>query len=267
MFKTNKGMTKSMQDKFDLITDNQQKYDKMYGEVMKTNKYDMFSYIDGNRPVRPRHLKNIRRSIAIKQLPVPIVVDDQYRICDGQHRYEACMSLEKPIYYIQVPEMTLEDIQRLNADTKTWSHDDFLDSFCALRYPEYLKFRDFKEEYGFPHDQLLTILGGWKRKDKNRNINQNFRDGDFKIIDYGEAVKVADKITKVEKYFKQYKTKCFIIAMLKCFKKSEYNHNKFLKKLSGQSAKMMKQADTDGYLINIEDIYNHNSSDKINLRF
>ena len=55
--------------------------------------------------------------------------------------------------------------------------------------------------------------------------------------------------------------------MLKCFKKSEYDHNTFLKKLSTQSAKMMKQADTDSYLINIETIYNHNNSNKINLRF
>ena len=267
MFKSNKGMTRSMQDKFDEIAGNQIEYDQSHSEVMKTNKYDMFSFITGNRPVRVRHLKNIRDSIAIKQLPVPIVVDDEYRICDGQHRFEACKGLEKPIYYIQVPEMTLEDIQRLNQDTKTWSPDDFLDSFCELRYPEYLKYRKFKEKYSFGHSECLRILGGWKRKNPNKNVGQNFKEGNFKIIDYGEAVIVSDKIDKVKEYFKQYKTKCFVLAMLKCFKKPEYNHNTFLKKLSGQTSKMMKQADTDGYLINIEDIYNFKSSTKINLRY
>ena len=76
VFKSNKGMTRSMQDKFDEIADNKIKYDQTHSEVMKTNKYDLFSFIEGNRPVRVRHLNNIRDSIAIKQLPVPIVVDD-----------------------------------------------------------------------------------------------------------------------------------------------------------------------------------------------
>jgi len=267
MFKTkqHKGMSRSMQDKFDAITKDKFQHD--HSTVYVTNKYDIFSLIEGNRPIRLAHLKNIRDSIAIKQLPVPIVVDDQYRICDGQHRYEACKSLEKPIYYIQVPQMTLEDIQRLNADTKTWSPDDFLDSFCELRYPEYLKYKKFKVKYGFGHSECQYILGGWNRKNKNKNVGQNFKEGNFKIIDYGEAVAAADKITRVSKYFSKYKTKCFVLAMLKCIKKPEHYHNTFLKKLAVQSAKMMKQADTESYLVNIENIYNFHSSDKINLRF
>ena len=266
MFKSKRDQ-KSIQDRFEEITEDNIPYDRPDGEVWKTNKYEMFSYIEGNRPVRPAHLKNIRDSIAINQLPVPIVVDLDYRICDGQHRFEACKSLNKPIYYIKVPDMTLEDIQRLNADTKTWSPDDFLDSFCALAYPEYIKYREFKDKYGFGHQECQLLLGGWKRTNKNKNVGQNFKAGNFKIINYGEAVSAADKIVKVKKYFKYYKQRCFVLAMLRCFKKPEYEHNRFIKKLSAQSAKMLKQADTDGYLVNIEDIYNFNSSDKVNLRF
>ena len=264
MFKT-KESQKSLQDRFNEITE--EKFNSEHSTVFVTNKYDMFSFIEGNRPVRDAHLDNIRDSIAIKQLPVPIVVDDQHRICDGQHRYEACKELKKPIYYIKVAEMTIEDIQRLNADTRTWTMDDFLDSFCKRGRPEYIKYREFKEKYDFGHTECLTLLSGWKRENKKKTINQNFKDGNFKVIDYGSAVSAADRITKIKKYFKQYKTRWFVSAMLKCFKKSEYNHITFLKKLSTQSAKMMKQADTDSYLINIESIYNHNNSDKINLRF
>jgi len=160
MFKTKQDQ-RSMQDKFDEITTEKTPYNRPYSEVMKTNKYDIFSMIEGNRPVRPAHLKNIKNSIAAHQLPVPIVVDEEYRVCDGQHRFVACKSLNKPIYYIKVPEMTLEDIQRLNADTKTWSPDDFLDSFCALHYPEYLKYWDFKDKYSFGHRECMLLLGGW----------------------------------------------------------------------------------------------------------
>ena len=264
MFKT-KESQRRMADRYDEITTKE--FKREHSTVYTTNKYDMFSFIEENRPVRDAHLDNIRDSIAIKQLPVPIVVDKEYRICDGQHRFEACKELKKPIYYIQVPKMTIEDIQRLNADTKTWTMDDFLHSFCKKNRSEYIKYREFKEKYGFNHSECLVLLSGWKRENKKKTINQNFKDGNFKVIDYGSAVSAADRITKIKKYFKQYKTRWFVSAMLKCFKKSEYDHSKFLKKLSSQSAKMMKQADTDSYLINIETIYNHNNSDKINLRF
>jgi hypothetical protein len=264
MFKS-KEKQKSLQTRFDEITT--EEFRREHSTVYITNKYETFSFIEENRPVRDAHLDNIRDSIAVKQLPVPIIVDEEYRICDGQHRFVACRELKKPIYYIQVPSMTIEDIQRLNADTRTWSVDDFLDSFCKRGRPEYLKYRDFKEKYGFGHSECLVLLSGWKRENKKKTINQNFKDGNFRVVDYGEAVSAADKINKIKKYFKQYKTRWFVAAMLRCFKKSEYEHNRFLKKLSSQSAKMMKQADTDSYLINIETIYNHNSSDKINLRF
>ena len=241
------------------------KYADVYCDVMVTNNYDLFSYVDGNRPIRKPHLKSIHDSIAAKQIPVPNVVDEHYRICDGQNRYEACQMLDKPVYYIVIPGLTLEDIQRLNANTKTWSPDDFLDSYCEQGLPEYKKYKGFKEKYGFGHSECLVILGGWKIKKRSKNINQNFKDGNFKIIDYVEAVNVSDKITKVKQYFDGYKNKCFVMAMLRLFKNPEYDHNKFLSKLETQSEKMKKQANTDSYLTLIEEIYNFRSRDKVRL--
>ena len=263
MFKSKK--QRSLQDAFDSITT--EIYNDTHSEIWKTNNYDMFGFIEENRPISESHLNNIRDSIAIKQLPVPIIVDEQYKICDGQHRFQACKELSKPIYYVQVPGMTIEDIQRLNADTRTWSMDDFLSSFCKRNRSEYIKYRDFKEKYKFGHTECLLLLSGWRRQKKTKTINQNFKDGNFKITKYGEAVNAAEKITEVKQYFKHYKTRWFVNALVKCFRKEEYKHNVFMKKLSGQSAKLTKQADVDSYLSVIEVIYNHNNSNKINLRF
>jgi|TARA_R110000824_G_scaffold72334_3_gene184561 hypothetical protein len=267
MFKTNKNknMSNSMQDKFDLISSST--FKREHSTVWVTNDYDQFSFIEENRPTSASHVSNIQESIAVKQLPVPIVVDEQYRICDGQHRFLACKNLNKPIYFVQVHKMTIEDIQRLNADTKVWSLDDFLASYCKRNKSEYLKYRDFKERYKFGHGECLLLLSGWKKHNSVKSVNQNFKDGNFKIINYGEAVNAADKINRVKEYFLHYKTRWFVAALVKCFKNEEYDHDIFIKKLSGQSAKLMKQADTDSYLINIEMIYNYNNSNKISLRF
>ena len=122
-----------------------------------------------------------------------------------------------------------------------------------------------KDKFG--HGECLLLLSGWKKHNSVKSVNQNFKDGNFKIINYGEAVNAADKINRVKEYFLHYKTRWFVAALVKCFKNEEYDHDIFIKKLSGQSAKLMKQADTDSYLINIEMIYNYNNSNKISLRF
>jgi hypothetical protein len=262
----NQKKQRSLQDAFDKITTD--KFKRQYSTVYVTNDYEMFSFKDGNRPIRKTHLKNITDSIATKQIPVPIVVDGNFEICDGQNRFMACKNLKKPVYYIVIDDLTLEDVQRLNANTKTWSPDDFLESYCKQGFNEYIKFRRFKKKYEFGHSECLVILGGWKTKNKGKNINQAFKEGDFRIIDYADACEISDKITKVRKYFDGYNHKCFIHAMLRLFRESGetgYDHSKFLNKLSRQTEKMKKQANTENYLSLIESIYNHGSKIKLRL--
>ena len=265
MFKTKKEQDR-IQDRFDEITQNT--FKREHSTVFVTNDYEMFSFKDGNRPIRKAHLKKITASIASKQIAVPIVVDENFEICDGQNRFEACKSLGKPVYYIVIDGLELEDVQRLNANTKTWGPVDFLDSFCDLGYVEYIKFRAFQKKYKFAHTESLVILGGWTSNKEGINIHQSFKDGDFRIVEYSKACEVADKISKVKKYFEAYKTKCFVSAMLKLFRESDetgYDHDKFLNKLSRQTERMTKQVDTNSYLTLIESIYNHGSKIKVRL--
>jgi disulfide oxidoreductase YuzD len=244
--------TKSHQDMPRSISD---KYADVYCDVMVTNNYELFSYIDGNRPIRATHLKNIRDSIASKQIPVPIVVNEEYKICDGQNRFEACKMLKKPVYYVVVEGLRLEDVQRLNANTHTWDTQDFLDSYCELGYEHYLRYRTYKNRYKFGHTECMVILGGYKNEGKR--LHQNFREGKFTVKDYSKAIEVSDKIVKTAKYYSGYKRKGFIRAMLRLFKNPEYNHNEFIDKLSKQSEKMTHQADVESYLKLIERLYNH----------
>jgi len=242
-----------------------EKYANTYCDVMVTNNYELFSYIDGNRPIRATHLKNIKNSIASKQIPVPIVVNEEYKICDGQNRFEACRLLKKPVYYIVIEGLKLEDVQRLNANTNTWDTQDFLDSYCELNYENYIRYRTFKNKYKFGHNECMVILGGYWGK-KGKRIHQTFRDGKFVIKNYSESVEVSEKIIQVAKYYDGYKRKGFINAMLKLFKNTEYSHKDFLYKLSKQSEKMTHQADVESYLKLIERIYNHRRKNENKVR-
>ena len=101
----------------------------------------------------------------------------------------------------------------------------------------------------------MIILNGWHTEGKR--IHQNFRDGEFKITNYADSIKVAEKIKSIGKYYDGYTRKVFVSAMLFLFNNDDYDHNRFLKKLSLQTERMIHQPDRPSYLRLIESIYNY----------
>ena len=67
--------------------------DKTVMEVKVTTDYERFSFMYGNRNIKPAHKRKLKASFMIRQLPIPIVVTRKYEIIDGQHRYEVCKEL------------------------------------------------------------------------------------------------------------------------------------------------------------------------------
>ena len=244
--------------------------------VYRTTNYDLFSHFKGNRNIILPHLKRLTASMAENKIPVPIIVDELYHICDGQHRFEACKALGLPVCYVIIPELTLEDIQRLNVNMKSWGYAEFLSCYCDLDHPnkeDYLKFRDFRDEYGFNWDTCMVLLADYHRTKEfksnahndSKRRNEVFKDGEFEIRGYKRACEYADNIIKVKKYYDGYRRRSFVLALRVLFKNPEYNHNHFLKKLSQQTEKMVHQVNQSDYLKLIEKIYNFRSRDKVRL--
>ena len=55
-------------------------------QVCETTNYSMFSYMVGNREVVHKHVLNLAKSIKVKDLEIPIIVNEMMQVCDGQHR-------------------------------------------------------------------------------------------------------------------------------------------------------------------------------------
>ena len=71
-------------------------------KIYSTTCYSRFSFLDNNRIVKRSHVDKLKKSIKEIDLTKcnPIKVDVNLRIIDGQHRYQACMELGLPIYYV-----------------------------------------------------------------------------------------------------------------------------------------------------------------------
>ena len=245
---------------------NKKRINKMetVNRVRKTHNYNMFGAVDGNRTISQTHVRALKKSISKEHIPTPIIVNNKYEIIDGQHRVEAIKQLGKPVYFVVIDDLAVNDVKRLNTIGRNWTVRDFMNLYIKEGNKNYMVYRDFMDKYKFNHNETLSLLG-------NRKIGGSqcmpFRDGDFVVQDYNRAVRNAEKILMVKDYYDGYKRRSFVYALLDLFGNEKYNHNRFLKKLSYQSVKLQDQTTFKQYLQVIEEIYNYKTTEKNRVRF
>ena len=102
----------------------------------------------------------------------PIIVNERFEIIDGQHRFNAIKALNLPVNFIVVEGYGLREVQLLNTNMSNWKKIDYLNAFCDLGYPEYLKMRQFMKdfsEFGIQVSEYILVdntLGANSKSDK-----------------------------------------------------------------------------------------------------
>ena len=97
-------------------------------QVIKTNDYNTFKVMPGNRPVNKLHVRRLSQSMEEKHLMSPILVNEKMQVIDGQHRLEAQKSLKLPVFYIINKGYGKKETHMLNSNSKDWKNDDFMDA-------------------------------------------------------------------------------------------------------------------------------------------
>lgn len=254
---------------------------KVVSQVYETNDYSMFRTLDGNRHVNKLHVKRLKESFQKSYLLSPILINKNNEIIDGQHRFEAAKELGLPINYISCNGYGLREVQILNTNMKNWRKEDYLHAYCDLKYPEYLKFRNFMRrfpEFGIKVCEILLTdrQSGQQATDYGREFTNNksgkytvkyFEEGDLIIPDYENSVELAEKIMMVKPYYDGYNRPTFVAAMHGIFKIEYYNHAKLIERLNANPTAMQHCANVTQYKLMIEDIYNFRSREKVSLRF
>lgn len=86
-------------------------------KIEQSKQYDKFKFASFNRVVNKTNLNKL--IMLGKNDPkfhlFPIIVDKEFTILDGQHRFEACKTLRLPIYYIKTESnATVSEIYNMN---------------------------------------------------------------------------------------------------------------------------------------------------------
>ena len=238
---------------------------KHSNQVHTTTDYFLFKPIEGNRNKNPLHINRLKKSMSDNYLFTVIIVNENYEIIDGQHRFDVLQELKLPLNYITCKGYGLDEVHILNQNSKTWNADDYLTGYCNLGKPDYIKYKEFKYKYNFGHNESMAMLTGVNVG--GGNLFTMFKNGLFKITNYNEACKQAEKICMFEPYYDGYKRRAFVYALLQVFDKKEFEFTEFLQKVKLQPSALTNCNDIKQYVSLIEEIYNYRRREKINLRY
>ena len=242
--------------------------EKTVGYVYVTTDYSLFKRLRGNRDINKANYKKIKQSMAEKQLQIPIIVNENYEIIDGQHRFTSCQELGLPVYYIVVAGYTVDDIKRANVSSKAWKKEDYLNLYIEEGNENYIIFNNLMEEQNISLDMLLKLFMQLQGK-KQAQIYYEFEHGEL-TLDGIEGVNKFMQHLELFNSFVGYKTSSFIIAFRKLYFKADYSHDYMVKKykaygqnLNNDNVSLLGGATTKTYLkILCNDIYSAGRTEK-----
>ena len=219
----------------------------IYGNIMRTENYDMFKKIGGNRKLNKTNYAKIVKSMKEEQLIIPIVVNEKYEIIDGQHRFTACKDLGKPIYFYMVRGYGLEQVKRANIASSNWKKENYLDMFVAENNETYKEFEEIKERYDLNISNLLKIFAIVQEKQLAR-VGYEFENGTITLDGKMLVINILMAIEDFN-FFKFYKTTHFITAFSRLYFKQEYEHDRMRSKLITHRGSLEKRSTSDEYLV------------------
>ena len=233
-------------------------------KVYSTTEYNLFKKLRGNRAINELHVRRLVEAIKEKDLQIPIIVDEDMNVLDGQHRLDAYKIVGNPIFYIVKNKFDLQDVRNVNSVARKWTLSEYLMSYCKLGKKDYQLLEWFHRTYEFGIAECIAMLNG--KGYCNTTITKEFKRGEFVIDNLEQGKTWAKQINACGEYFQYYKKGTFVRAMLSAMKDKTFSFKIFIKRLSNNSSKLKNQGSRNDFIVNIERVYNHGTANKFKVR-
>lgn len=226
-----------------------------------TLEYGQFSRLQGNRPLVEKHVLALVHSIeAVGNLTskMPVQVNKDLEILDGQHRLEACRRLGLPIYYEIIDNMTIAEVRTINRQRRNWTWQDYGYSYAAGGLQSYQDFMQLYEAYAYPFAVLLQAVG-------THDHAENFRSGQLVVKDMPGATQKLEQLQAciaVLQGFGFKASRSFMLAMLNIFNAPGYTQGHMLAQFKAYGGQLSEWLMVSDSMQNIEHIYNLGLSSK-----
>lgn len=237
-------------------------------KIQATTKYEMFRIHPVNRNVRKTSAleQSMRKHGFIDAYPIHVIrtADGMLEIKAGHHRFDVASRLGLPVKYVIC--FDCATIHELEKATNQWNMNDYLVSFCRDKNPHYLELKNLIDETGLRVTQGASLLRG-EMAGSGNGIDQ-FKAGAFMV----KTRELADRVRKIVLVAKRHNVECatnqyFINALSKMLFVSEFEDDVFIQKIKSHSHMLTRKATLAEYEQMIEDVYNRQNRNKINLAF
>jgi len=240
------------------------KQDKVVGKIYQTKDYTKFSFRLDNRPINDSNVINLMESIQHMGQKLPIKVDSNYVVTDGQHRLKACVNLQIPVdYIIDDNEMSTLEIAQLQSTTKSWNNRDYASSFASIPegndYRLYLSFADLYP--AFSHGIIMMMLNNGAAS--GSGLEAAFKAGKFKIKSYTKAKNYAETIKQLSVYYAGFNKRGFASAIIVMMNNKDFSLERLLRKMPKRCKEIHDFSKTEDYLDTLQDIYNWKETKKV----
>lgn len=241
-------------------------------QIYTTTNYSMFGFVGGNRNLDNSNLNKIKQSISKKHIKTNAVICifDEYdqthplKIVDGQHRFEACQSLNIPVSFVIDSGLTmnsiLNDITLLNTASKEWDVSDFMRSEAQKGNQNYILYSSVYGMFSnvFDHEALFYILNSKPNRECPKISYPLFKNGEliFNQADYNYLVDRLNDISSFNQYSELGGKRYYQKALNQLFNTNGFNQTQMLSKLQSRQSNVVKCTTVEGALRQLAEIYN-----------
>lgn len=234
--------------------------------IQHTLNYDQFSFFDVNRDVNRGHVEAIKAAFEERgnfTAQQPILVNENYQIVDGQHRFTACKEMGIPIYFTVHAGLTAADALAMNIIHREWRLSDYANYHAKGGNTSYRKFLQLAEDYeGFSYSVLMTYAKG----EQVPGAFGSFRKGDFVFRDVPGARARLDKLAEAVN-ITRVKDQDFALAYLKVMAVQGFDQRRMIRKLEQAGEQIIRRfGNVSEYMRAFEEVYNYQMTERNRLR-
>ena len=222
--------------------------------ILSTTDYSIFKTVTSNRKLVEKHVKSLMEAIKKKNLLhlVPIIVNSDFYIFDGQHRLGAAERLGIPIFFMVDPNITKEDIATLNSNKRNWNTNDYVDYYTLEGYDSYTKLTKFLKDYPkLRVNTALILLSTFPGR-----THEKVKTGTIDVGNHKHALIMAEICSDFFNHFSNAYDRVFLQTIRRVYEDKIYKHEHMKKKLEKYGYTLKKCDTVKAYKDKLEYIYN-----------
>jgi len=236
-------------------------------QIHSTHDLSIFKTLNGNRDLNMSNVDRIAKSILDNGfLKLPIVINENFEIIDGQHRVEAAKKVNSIIYYVKVKNYDLSTAILLNANASNWKTIDYVKSFCERGNSNYIKLMQlYESNKDFALNTCAELTTDFIYRlvlNKDNSKSDAIKTGEFIYNDVNDAEYIFESMRKIHGNIPESKSSIYCRTIKLCLKNPEFKLNDFAYKANKHPDQYRKSSTISVIMANIEHIYNYNNKTK-----